>query len=118
MLGIGLGECIAKEGSLKLKELTYKHCQAYSLSNASNGYVNYAKSHEGTPTFFVLLNDQYKEKSLKYLEFITQKIKAKVFLLSDIEDAEERKQLEAKVTLVFWVPHSGYLSALLCIIPI
>jgi glucosamine--fructose-6-phosphate aminotransferase (isomerizing) len=26
LLGLGLGECVAKEGSLKLKELTYKHC--------------------------------------------------------------------------------------------
>lgn len=26
LLGLGLGECTAREGSLKLKELTYKHC--------------------------------------------------------------------------------------------
>lgn len=26
LLGLGLGECTAREGSLKMKELTYKHC--------------------------------------------------------------------------------------------
>ena len=26
LLGLGLSECVAKEGSLKMKELTYKHC--------------------------------------------------------------------------------------------
>lgn len=43
LLGLGLGECVAKEGSLKLKELTYKHCQAYSLNNVSNGFFSYSK---------------------------------------------------------------------------
>lgn len=57
LLGSGLAECIAKEGSLKMKELTYKHCQAYSIDNISNGYFNYAKQHEGTPTFFIIVND-------------------------------------------------------------
>jgi glucosamine--fructose-6-phosphate aminotransferase (isomerizing) len=43
LLGLGLGECAAKEGSLKMKELTYKHCQAYSLNNVSNGFFSYSK---------------------------------------------------------------------------
>lgn len=64
LLGLGLAECIAKEGSLKLKELTYKHCQAYSLTNSSNGYFNYAKNHKKTPTFMIILNDEHKDKSL------------------------------------------------------
>jgi glucosamine--fructose-6-phosphate aminotransferase (isomerizing) len=42
LLGSGLGEVISKEGSLKLKELTYKHCQAFSFENMSNGYYSFA----------------------------------------------------------------------------
>jgi glucosamine--fructose-6-phosphate aminotransferase (isomerizing) len=43
LLGLGFGECTAREGSLKLKELTYKHCQAYSITNVANGFFSYCK---------------------------------------------------------------------------
>lgn len=33
VVGSGIGECIAKEAALKLKELTYKHCEGYALEN-------------------------------------------------------------------------------------
>ena len=56
-MGLGLAECVAREGSLKLKELTYKHCQAYSLDNVSNGFFSYSKQHPGTYAFFIILND-------------------------------------------------------------
>ena len=67
-----------------MKELTYKHCQAYSIDNISNGYFNYAKQHEGTPTFFIIVNDQHKKKSIDTLVYLTQKLKIKAFVLSDI----------------------------------
>ena len=31
-LGEDLGEAVASEGSLKMKELTYIHCQTFSIS--------------------------------------------------------------------------------------
>jgi glucosamine 6-phosphate synthetase-like amidotransferase/phosphosugar isomerase protein len=37
VLSTGLGEIAAKEGALKLKELTYIHCQAVNLSNIAQG---------------------------------------------------------------------------------
>lgn len=36
LLSSGLGEVVAKEGALKIKELTYMHCQCVSASNISN----------------------------------------------------------------------------------
>ena len=42
LLGSGLAEIAAKEGALKIKELTYLHCQAMNLSaNISNGFYSY-----------------------------------------------------------------------------
>jgi len=71
-LGLGLGLTIAKEGSLKLKELTYKHCQAYGMDNCCNGYYNYARANKDTPTFVIILEDEHKEKSLMYLKYLTE----------------------------------------------
>ncbi|CDW73742.1 glucosamine--fructose-6-phosphate aminotransferase [Stylonychia lemnae] len=118
LLGEGYAECVAKEGSLKMKELTYKHCQAYSLNNCHKGFYNYAKNHQGTCVFYVILDDEFKELSLKYLKSINQSIKARIIILSDISIQEEREALQNLSEIQYWVPHSGYLSALLCIIPI
>jgi len=60
MLGLGLAEYAAKEGSLKMKELTYKHCQPYSLSNASNGFFSFSKANKGTVAVFIILDDENK----------------------------------------------------------
>jgi glucosamine 6-phosphate synthetase-like amidotransferase/phosphosugar isomerase protein len=64
---------IGKEGSLKLKELTYKHCQAYSMDNCSNGYFNYAMVSKDTPTFVIILEDEHKEKTIQCLEYLHTK---------------------------------------------
>lgn len=101
-----------------MKELTYKHCQAYSLNNTSNGYFNYAKNNPGTPTFFIILNNEFLERSLKFLDYVSNKLKAKVFALSDVEDEETRKLIVKNSEYHFFVPNAGYLSPMLCIIPI
>jgi glucosamine 6-phosphate synthetase-like amidotransferase/phosphosugar isomerase protein len=41
-MGSGLAEIATKEGALKIKELTYTHCQALSLtSNLANSFYSY-----------------------------------------------------------------------------
>ena len=84
LVGLGLAECVAKEGSLKMKELTYKHCQAYSLDNVSNGFFSFSKQNPGTYAFFIVLDDEYKEKSFTYLKYLRTKLKANLIVLSDI----------------------------------
>ena len=87
LLGLGLGECVAKEGSLKLKELTYKHCQAYSLNNVSNGFFSYSKQRKeqgsGAYAFHIILEDEFKEKNLEFLEYINTKLGVNAFVISD-----------------------------------
>ena len=41
LLGMGLGQVIAKEGALKIKELTYSHCQCMQITGVSNHFYNY-----------------------------------------------------------------------------
>ena len=44
-MGQGLAECIAKEGALKMKELTYLHCQQIKLNDLGNSFYCYLKKH-------------------------------------------------------------------------
>lgn len=121
LLGLGLGECVAKEGSLKLKELTYKHCQAYSLNNVANGFFSYSKERKekgGAYAFHIILEDEFKERNLEFLQYIDSKLGVNAFVISDCQEPEDRAIIEAHSKQHFYVPQSGYLSALLCIIPI
>ena len=81
---------MAKEGSLKLKELTYKHCQAYSLNNVSNGFFSYSKQRreqgEGAYAFHIILEDEFKQKNLEFLEFINTKLGVNAFVISDCQN--------------------------------
>ncbi len=56
-LGEGLGEAVANEGSLKMKELTYLHCQCFNIQNISNGFLNYVIARKGVPCIFIVLED-------------------------------------------------------------
>ena len=42
---------------------------------------------------------------MKFLEYVKNKLKANVFVLSDIEDEEERKFVVENSTHQFFVPH-------------
>ena len=39
--GEGLGDCIAREGALKMKEMTYLHCQNIKLDDIGNNFYNF-----------------------------------------------------------------------------
>jgi glucosamine 6-phosphate synthetase-like amidotransferase/phosphosugar isomerase protein len=47
-----------------------------------------------------------------------EKLGVHLFVISDCEDAKDRELIETFSDKQFYVPASGYLSALLCIIPI
>ena len=57
-----LSEVIAKEGELKMKELTYLHCQAIGIGDITNNYWTYFKQHvNSTVIVIVLQSDPNKE---------------------------------------------------------
>jgi glucosamine 6-phosphate synthetase-like amidotransferase/phosphosugar isomerase protein len=55
LFGSGLGEAVACEGALKMKELTYIHCQAFGLADIAGSVFSYAKLNVKTATIFVVL---------------------------------------------------------------
>ena len=65
-----------------------------------------------------ILDDEFKELSLKYLDKIYYDLKAKLIVISDITNEDDRAKIQSNSDMQYFVPFSGYLSALLCIIPI
>jgi len=101
LLGSGLGDIAAKEGALKIKELTYLHCQAINLANISNGgFFNYIKSHS-TPMIFVILeknSSQSVEGDIAIMkvmqERLGQQIAGKSIVITDVRDREVKQFFE------------------------
>ena len=60
-MGKGNCESIAKEGSLKIKEISYIHCEGYSTSSLKHG--PFALLCEDLPVILVALNDEHLSKN-------------------------------------------------------
>ena len=76
VMGSGFAEIAAKEGALKIKELTYTHCQSLKLgSNIASSFYNYLAAHPETPMIFVILDSPANlESDLKTLDVITERV--------------------------------------------
>jgi glucosamine 6-phosphate synthetase-like amidotransferase/phosphosugar isomerase protein len=67
-LGDGLAQAVANEGSLKMKELTYLHCQCFPILNISNNFFGYINSTKHTvPCVFIVLDDN-KQASINIMK--------------------------------------------------
>lgn len=63
-LGQGLAEAVAQEGCLKMKELTYLHCQCFSMNNVVNSLYNYMIVNPGTPAILIVLDSSESDKRI------------------------------------------------------
>lgn len=67
-VGRAAGYAVAKEGALKLKEVSYQHAEAYPASELKHGPLALIDAH--SPTVFVLPRDELFAKNLSTLEEI------------------------------------------------
>ena len=92
-LGQGVSEPVAAEGCLKMKELTYIHCQVFSINNIANNLFNFALSNAGIPAIWIVLdsNQADKEISVQVMRKLMAKgVKTFNIVISDCQDAETR----------------------------
>jgi glutamine---fructose-6-phosphate transaminase (isomerizing) len=66
--GRGLTEVIAKEGSLKLKEIAYMHAEAFPSGEFKHGPLAMIGEDGKMPVVVIILNDQDFENNLNTLE--------------------------------------------------
>ena len=59
VLGKGYGEAIAREGALKIKEITYLHAEGYPGGALKHG--PFALIESGTPVLLVILDDEHAD---------------------------------------------------------
>lgn len=115
VLGKGIGESVAKEGSLKLKEITYIHSEGYSTGSLKHG--PFALIEEGFPIILLCLKDDYKDKSLNAYEEMKSRF-ANIIIITDDKTMTFSKQ---EKTIVLYIPEMEYSSPfkyLLSIIPL
>lgn len=124
-LGQGLAEAVAHEGCLKMKELTYLHCQCFAIGNVVNNFYNYCKVNPGMPAIFVVLDASPEDKALSLLtmqKLMQRDVDLFPIIISDCTDAETRgffAEFTGDASQIFYVPKSGdAMSALLCVVPL
>jgi glutamine---fructose-6-phosphate transaminase (isomerizing) len=111
VLGKGYGFPVAKEGSLKLKEITYIHAEGYSGGALKHG--PFALIEEGMPVILIILNDEHLNKMLT----CAAEVKARGAFIIGISNIDT-PQIRDLCRQLIIVPSNGSFSALQTVIPL
>ena len=93
-LGRGLDYALAMEGSLKIKEISYMHAEAFAAGELKHGTI--ALIEEGTPVIAIATQEQLFEKMVSNM----QEVKAKVIAIVE----EYNKEVEKSADRVIYIP--------------
>jgi glucosamine--fructose-6-phosphate aminotransferase (isomerizing) len=107
VLGKGKSETVAKEGALKLKEITYMHSEGYSTSSLKHG--PFALLHENFPVIILAPHDANYAK----VENAYEEIKSRNAPIVFITDKEQKDKEN-----VIMIPSNTTFKDLLCIFPL
>lgn len=91
VLGKGKEEAIAKEGALKIKEVTYIHAEGYSSSALKHGPFGLLEP--GLPVILLDVQDKYRDKN----ENVYQEVRARDANVLRVTDCETREDRDLKV---------------------
>ena len=107
ILGKNTDESVAKEGSLKIKEISYIHSEAYSSSSLKHG--PFALLDKNMPVIILNNNFNYESKVLNCYEEVKSRNSKIIFVTNN-------KNLDKENTII--VPYNKTFSSLLAIIPL
>ena len=112
ILGKGFAEPIAREGALKIKEITYVHAEGYSGGALKHG--PFALLDDGLPVVLLILDDLHAE----LMRVAGAEVRARGARTIVITDKKSLARGIADEADVIVVPSNGPLSALLTVIPL
>jgi glutamine---fructose-6-phosphate transaminase (isomerizing) len=112
VLGKGLAEPIAYEGALKIKEITYVHCEGFAGGALKHG--PFALIEPGTPIALICLDDAH----LSSMHAAAAEVKARDAYTIVITDAPKGIAWDGVADVVIPIPSNGVLTALLANIPL
>ena len=107
VLGKGIGESIAKEAALKIKEISYIHAEGYSSSSLKHG--PFAVLEKDFPVILIAPKNKYFDKNMNAYEEIKSR-HANVLVITDDKDLD----IENKIC----IPKNNMYGDLLSIIPL
>jgi glucosamine--fructose-6-phosphate aminotransferase (isomerizing) len=109
LLGKGTDEFIAKEGSLKIKEISYIHSEGYSASSLKHG--PFALLDEKFPTIIINCHDEHSSKVLNCFEEVHSRNSPIIIITNNNLD------LKKECTIINIIKNQTY-GSLLAIIPL
>jgi glucosamine--fructose-6-phosphate aminotransferase (isomerizing) len=109
LLGKGTDEYIAKEGSLKIKEISYIHSEGYSASSLKHG--PFALLDENFPTIIINCHNEHTPKILNCFEEVHSRNSPIIFITDNNLDLK-------KNTHIIKISKNNSYSSLLGIIPL
>lgn len=109
VIGKGFAEPIAREGALKIKEITYIHAEGYSGSALKHG--PFALIEKGTPIVALVLDDEHGQKMRTAVHEVEAR-GASTIVITDNPDLCNGLKAE-----VIRIPSNGLLTALLGVLP-
>ncbi len=111
-IGRGLDYAVAQEGSLKLKEISYIHAEAYAAGELKHGTL--ALVTEDTPVMAVITQKDIYEKTLSNIK----EVKARDAYVIAVT-VKSNQSIESEVDEVFYVPENeNILMPLLTVVPL
>ena len=107
VVGKGLGCHVAKEGALKIKEISYIHAEGYSCSSLKHGPFGLLE--KDYPVILIIINDETFNKTLNAYNEIKSR-HANILVITD----KYNKLFEKQIV----IPNDDVFSSLLAIIPL
>ena len=113
-LGRGIDYALSLEGSLKLKEISYMHSEAYAAGELKHGTISLIE--DGTPVIAIATDDMLKEKTISNIKETKARGSFVIFITNDDKPVESYKDF-ADITLT--IPKlSKIIEPLVTIIPL
>ena len=106
VLGKDLGESVAKEGALKIKEISYIHAEGYSTSSLKHG--PFALLEKDYPVIMVAPENEWYAKSENAYQEIKSRHASILFITNKKQTNKEN---------VLYIPNNTSFADLLCVIP-
>lgn len=112
-IGRGLDFAIAQEGSLKLKEISYIHSEAYAAGELKHGTL--ALIEEGTPVIALVTQEELAEKTISNIK----EVKARGAHVLGVTNESNQHEVAKSVDEVFAIPNTLHLlTPALSVIPL
>jgi glucosamine--fructose-6-phosphate aminotransferase (isomerizing) len=107
LLGKGKSESVAKEGALKIKEISYIHSEGYSTSSLKHG--PFALLDEKFPVIILAPKNLHYSKAENAYEEIKSRYSPVIFITDNMDEKKEN---------VLYIPENKTFGDLLCVIPL